>query len=89
MLFEAKKCTGWNRDSFFFFSFFRTSFHRFWWKNNGEKREREEISDRLAKRLSEDEFLKVSRIDGSKIGGQSKNCLKRISGYSILFEGKN
>lgn len=73
---------------FFFFLFLELRFTDFGGKIT-ERREREEISDRLAKRLSEDEFLKVSRIDGSKIGGQSKNCLKRISGYSILFEGKN
>lgn len=62
MLFEAEKCTGWNRDSFFFVPDFGGKIT--------EKREREEKDKeiekkyRLAKRLS-DEFLENTGFRGS------------------------
>lgn len=88
MLFEAKKMYRLAGIAILFsFFFFRTSFHRFWWKkNNGERREREreEITDRSAKRLSEEEFLEDTGFaDRSPVRSVVTQKIA-LSGYPVI-----
>lgn len=76
---------GWNRDSFFFF-FLELRFTDFGGKKitGREEREREEITDRSAKRLSEEEFLEDTGFaDRSPVRSVVTQKIA-LSGYPVI-----